>query len=338
MQKRITINDVAVRAGVSSAVVSRLMNGRESAIPISDQKRAHILKIIQETGYRPNAAARALAMGRSQTLAIVVEHRLGSGLGGGPNYSFAFANAIRRAHEHKFNAFVIFTTGAEGLSMAPLMQEDTALDGVLFLGSISRPVFDAFADRDVPVVQVNGRWEGEINCVAADDVQGARDGVRHLITLGHRRIAIVAGNSPHPSNARRLEGYRLAHADTRLPVDDDLIFTHAGDLLEAVRQQPRGTITAVFCYTDLDMLPVLSGLAQQGMRVPTDMSLVSCNDSAAATAIIPPITSVNVPFEEMAVAGLEMLLERIHTGQPVPSQTLPELLIVRDSCASPAGS
>lgn len=335
MAKRVTISDVAREAGVTPAVVSRLLNGREGAIPISSGKRERILEVVERTGYRPSAAARALATGSSRTIAIVVERRPGVGLGGGPDYNSAFAAATAHAHECDFNAFVMFTNGPTGLVMAPVLQQDAALDGVLFLGSISREVYDMFASRDIAVVQVNGRWEQATDCVAANDEQGGHDATRHLLELGHRRIAIVAGTSPHPSRERRLQGYRRALAEAGLDSPDAHVFLRAQDLLAAFDEPSDGRITAVFCYSDGDMLTVLTGLGSKGLKVPDDVSLISCNDSEAARAVVPAVTSVALPFEAMATTGVQMLLDRIRSGRPQPKRTFPEELIVRDSCAQP---
>lgn len=334
MARSLTIHDIAKQAGVSATVVSRVINGREGKIPISAAMRERILEIVRQTGYRPSAAARALALGQTRTLLMVVESKSQAG---GHDYGAAFSAGMVAAQRLRYKAYALFTGQDVDLAQYPVLRE-TTVDGVVVMGAVRAETLREFVDRGIPLVYVNGLHEQPNDCVLADDQQGAHDAVGHLLGLGHREIALITFDSPHPSVAKRLSGYRRAHEEAGVPFREPHVFPSPEAFLSAMALRSRPTFTAAFCYSDYEMLIVLSGLAQRGLRIPDDISLVSCNDSGVARAILPALTSVAVPFEEMAVAGVEMLVERIRTGGPLPSRTLPEHLIVRESTRALSGA
>ena len=334
MARSLTIHDIAKQAGVSATVVSRVINGREGKIPISAAMRERVLEIVRQTGYRPSAAARALALGQTHTLLMVVESKSAAG---GYDYGAAFRAGMVAAQRLRYKAYALFTGEDVDLAQYPVLRE-TTVDGIVVMGAVRAETLREFADRGIPLVYVNGLHEQPHDCVLADDRQGAQAAVEHLLGLGHQEIALIASDSPHPSVAKRLSGYRRAHEEAGMPFRATHVFPTPEAFLSAMALRPRPPFSAAFCYTDYEMLVVLSGLAQHGLRIPDDISLVSCNDSGVAKDILPALTSVAVPFEEMAVAGVEMLVERIRTGGPLPSRTLPEQLIVRASTRALSGT
>lgn len=334
MAKSLTIHDIAKQAGVSATVVSRAINGREGKIPISAAVRERVLEIVRHTGYRPSAAARSLALGRTRTLLMVVESKSSAG---GHDYGAAFSAGMVAAQRLRYKAYALFSAHGVDLAQYPVLRE-TTVDGVVVMGAVRTETLREFADRGIPLVYVNGLHEKPDDCVLADDRQGAQAAVGHLLGLGHREVAMIASHSPHPSMANRLGGYRRAHEEAGLPFRETHVFYSPEAFLSAMAIQSRPPFSAAFCYTDYEMLVILSGLAQRGLRIPDDISLVSCNDSGVARDILPAVTSVAVPFQEMAVAGVEMLVERIRTGGPLPSRTLPEQLIVRASARALSGA
>lgn len=327
----VTIKEIAQRAGVSVTVVSRVLNNKDGVISISPECRERVLQIIRETGYRPSAAARALAKGRTDVIGIMVQTTGERALAPHGFYAPAFAAAMVQAQRARYSAVAMFFANPAELADMPVMRE-SALEGVLVLDCVDAEVRGVLAERRIPAVFVNSQAEEPHDCIVADDEQGAKDAMAYLTGLGHRDIALLLPQGQHPSCRKRLTGCGAALADLGLAMRDDRIFGSAEATVAAFANgNPQG-LTAVFCYSDDHLAALVTGLYRRGLRIPEDVSVVSCNDTLVASQVVPPVTSVAVPITEMARAGIVMLLERIRTGSPVPSRTFAETLVVRESC------
>ena len=326
---RPTIYDVARLAGVSTATVSRALNGTGQIAPAT---RAAIDAAVEQLGYRPNTIARSLVTKSTQTIALLLPDITN------PFYAALVSGIQQRALEAGHTMLLCTTEGdpereEQYLSLLRAKQVDGALvDGlVLPPDRIARFVRDGFPivclDRDVdsasvPLVQVDNRL-------------GARMATEHLLSLGHIQIAHVAGAPELRISEERVEGYREALLAAHLTPDPALVasggFTEEGGY-RATRALMGTGFSAVFAANDLSALGVISALTETGWRVPEDVSVVGFDDLRLSRYTSPPLTTVRQPAAEIAERATQLLLDLIH-GKEVRQQLhlLEPELVVRAS-------
>lgn len=336
MSARPTIYDVARLAGVSTATVSRALNGTGQIAPPT---RAAIEAAVEQLGYRANTIARSLVTKSTQTIALLLPDIAN------PFYAALVSGIQQHALSHGYTMLLCTTEGEaereeQYLSLLRAQQVDGALvDGLrLPPDRIARFVKDGFPivclDRDVdsdsiPLVQVDNRL-------------GGRLATEHLIGLGHSRIGHVTGAQDLGISEERLAGYNEALAAAGIQADPRLVaegrFTEesgyegARALLEASPD-----VTAVFAANDLSALGVLNALAESGRRVPGDVSVVGFDDLRLSAFTTPSLTTIKQPAAEIAQLATELLIG-LTRGEPAGKvrHVLEPTLVVRGSTASPA--
>ncbi|MET0929976.1 MAG: LacI family DNA-binding transcriptional regulator [Aeromicrobium sp.] len=331
-----TLEQVAARAGVGRGTVSRVINGSPQ---VSDRTRELVMRAVQELGYVPNQAARALVTRRTGTIALVIaesEERIF----GEPFFAGVvrgISAALNEASRQLVLSLVHSTDQAERLGAYLTRQH---VDGVLLLSLHDNEPFPVDLDaRRLPVV-VGGRseqWTGSF--VDVDNVDGARQAVSHLVATGRRTIATISGPGAMASGRDRLDGYVAAMADAGLPVDPDLVVE--GDFseqsgwtgMEALLAR-RPDIDAVFAASDLMAMGALRSLRGHGRRVPEDVGVIGFDGTTASETTDPPLSTVRQPLVQLGRRMAEMLLRHVDAGEPVPEHSvLPVELIVRQSTA-----
>ena len=327
---RPTIYDVARLAGVSTATVSRALNDTGQIAPAT---RAAIDAAVEQLGYRPNTIARSLVTKSTQTIALLLPDITN------PFYAALVSGIQQHALEAGHTMLLCTTEGdpereEQYLSLLRAKQVDGALvDGLrLPPDRIARFVRDGFPivclDRDVdstsvPLVQVDNRL-------------GARLATRHLLDLGHRQIAHVAGAPDLRISEERIAGYREAMASTLIEQDPGLVatggFTEEGGYQAMQRLLGSRSFSAVFAANDLSAVGVISALAEHGYRVPENVSVVGFDDLRLSAYTTPPLTTVRQPAAEIAERATQLLLDLIH-GKEVCQQLhlLEPELVVRAS-------
>jgi LacI family transcriptional regulator len=331
---RPTIYDVARLAGVSTATVSRALNGTGQIAPAT---RAAIDAAVEQLGYRPNTIARSLVTKSTQTIALLLPDITN------PFYA-ALVSGIQEQALGAGHTMLLCTTEGDPereeqyLNLLHAKQVDGALvDGLrLPPDRVARFVRDGFPivclDRDVdstsvPLVQVDNRL-------------GARMATEHLLSLGHTRIAHVAGDPDLGISEQRIEGYRDALTAAGLVPDPGLLavggFTEEGGYGAAQQLMGRG-FEAVFAANDLSAVGVICALAEQGWRVPQDVSVVGFDDLRLSAFTTPPLTTVRQPAAEIAERATQLLLD-LTRGKAVDRQLhlLAPELVVRGSTAAHA--
>jgi len=323
----VTIADVAGHAGVGAGTVSRVLNDSPK---VSAATKARVLASIAALDYRPSPLARALSRGRSQTVGVVVPF-------------FTQASAIERLRgvvaamggvPHDLVLFNVESPGHLDEHFLSLTRRDRA-DGLLVMSV--PPPHDHLAGltrAGVPVVLIDASGAG-VPSVVVDDVEGGRIATRHLVGLGHRRIAFL-GDDPanafgFTSSARRQQGYDevLREAgmtpDPRLvrygPHDRRLAAELAADLLAQPR---RRRPTAIFASSDMQALGVLEAARQAGLDVPRDLSVVGFDDVELSTYA--GLTTVHQPLFDSGYRGASILLEALR-GAGLPAPGVHELAI-----------
>ena len=329
----ITLDDVAREAGVSTSTVSRYLSG---TIPVSEARRTVIQTAIDKLGYRINTAARALASGRSGTIGVLTQ-----------DIASPYYGQVLRGIEQ----------GLAGTGYAPLivsgeleLKDERACIDMLIArqveGLIAMSHFlNAKELRDVakrvPLVAVGNPVRGaRAHPIVLDNENGAKLAMRHLIELGHRRIAHIAGPTSHAHSAARLAGYKAALEEAGIPFDPDLVLP--GDFHEEAGSEgiriliERGTpFTAVFATNDQTAMGARLALYRLGLRVPEDVSLVGFDDLPGTALLTPPLTTVRQPGSEMGRQAAHAVVALIRGERP-RTVKLEQTLVVRESTAQPA--
>lgn len=332
---RATIRDIATEAGVSIATVSRVLNARPDVAPVT---RERVLEVVRERGFTLNRTGRALSRGRSGLVAIAVP-------GVHEHFATILAGAAEALEEQDMR--VVLCPTHHDVERETLLLERVAagkVDGaILMLPAQSAAQLRHVAGERCPFVVVDDRvpLDRHVPVVAAAHAAGARAVTEHLVALGHRRIAAIAGSRSPVADAERLSGYRAALAAAGLPPDTGLEVeagAQRGDGQRAVRSLlalPHPA-TAIVAFSDTLALAAVQALSDAGLRIPRDVSVVGFDDLEQSGMATPPLTTVRQPLAEMGRMAVSLLLRRLdnHTVEPVRVELATEL-VVRESTAPP---
>jgi DNA-binding LacI/PurR family transcriptional regulator len=326
------MTDVARAAAVSHQTVSRVLNGHPNVRPAT---RERVLAAIEELGYRPNLAARALASGRSNQLGLVTLNTMLLG----PIATLYAVEQAARSSGYSVSITSVRSIDRQSLSESVERLLQQAVAGVIIIA----PVFsrDSALDAlppDLPAVVVEADPESAISAVTVDSRLGASLATRHLLELGHRTVFHISGPQDFIEAQQRIAGWRQTLEQAGSPVPEVILgdwSAQAGyDAGHVLADLPN--VTAVFAANDNTALGLLRALSEHGRSVPGDISVVGFDDIAEAGFFTPPLTSVRQDFAEMGRRTVELLLRQIETGaRSVEHITLPPELILRESTAPP---
>lgn len=325
----VTIHDIAREAGVSPSTVSRVLTG---STPVAPQKREAVLAVVDSLHYRPNAVAQGLARGRSWAVGVLT-----------PDIAPPYYGQILKGIEQGLLGTGYHPVFASG---SPVDAARRALDLLVSLRVDALVVVGGqIPDEDIldvaarmPLVAIARSLPGlEHRCLHVANVEGAYEATRHLIRLGHRRIAHLTGLPTHPHSQERIEGYRRALRDAGLPEDPNLIVE--GDFGEGpgvagvealIARKVR--FTALFAGNDEIAAGAQLALFHHGLMVPGDVSIVGFDDQPSSAFCTPPLTTVRQPVEEMGIAAAQALL-RLLAREDVSLPSFGTELIIRESTA-----
>jgi LacI family transcriptional regulator len=326
-----TIREVAESAGVSYATVSHVINNTRL---VSQETRARVLAAMDALNYRPNALARSLRQGRTNTLGLVL-----------PDSANPFFAEISRSIEDEAfkKGYSVFLCNTELDTERELFYVDVLsnkqVDGIIFVAAGDQAdSLDFLVRRNMPVVMIDRDVPNvEVDAVLTDNKLGGYLATCHLLELGHRRIACIAGPSSITPSAERIIGYRKALEEAGISYDENLIIRgdyHAQSGMEIthsiLKMDPRPT--AIFCLNDLMALGALRAAAEAGCSVPQDLAVVGYDDLELAHFTNPPLTTIAQPKKEVGAQAISLLVDRISRKSRPPSRlVLPPELIVRRS-------
>lgn len=317
-----TIYDIAKRAGVSAATVSRVFNGRPD---VSPRTREKIERIAREMGYQPNAVARGLATKRSMTIGVFFQDHVNSGL----RHPFfhdvlaAFKDVVGTyGYDLLFFASNAEDGGPEGFAARARHRD---VDGVLLVGvPRTDPALPAMVQSDIPCMSIDLDLLGpRAGYLSSDNIGGARQAVCHLYAKGHRTIGFVGDRYGTKPGHDRLLGYQQTLMELGLPFRQDWIlpgdFTEesgyrAGEMYLALEDPP----TAVFCAGDMMAIGMMRCLADHGLVVGRDVSIVGFDDIAVARYVTPGLTTIRQNKEEMGTQAAKALVSLIESPQTAP--------------------
>src|SRR5512140_2508683 len=271
-----TIKEVAKRAGVSTATVSRVFNNTG---PVDEETRARVKLVATELRYSPSALGRSLSTRKTDSLGLLLPDLFGE------FFSEVIRGSDQTAQQHKYHLLVSSSHNNREEIAAALKMMRGRVDGLVVMSPhIDAHTLNVNLPQNHPVVLLNCHVEGDaFDSLNIDNVRGSREMVAHLISHGHRRIAIIKGAEQNIDAEERLTGYREAMAQAGLKRDEALElpgeFNEASGF-EAVEKilhlQPRPT--AIFASNDSMAIGALSALRDAGLQIPQDMALVGFDD------------------------------------------------------------
>jgi LacI family transcriptional regulator len=332
---KITIVDVAEKAGVSFGTVSRVIN---NDVHVKQETRERVIGVMQKLGYTANRQARSLAGGRSNTIGVLV-----------PDLGTGYIGEIIRGIDAELSLtdldLILYTTHRTASKEANYVANLARgmVDGLLLV--LPRSPIDyigTLASRTFPFVLIDHQGIGrDCPAVGATNWQGAYHATEYLIHLGHTRIGFITGSMDLGCAADRQEGYRSALRTAHLDIDEELIY-------EGTFFQPDGYAgasellnladppTAIFASNDVMALGVMDAVRNRGFRVPDDVSVIGFDDIPQAAMVRPALTTVNQPLEKMGRVATQMLMELTQKKEKTNTVEnrieLPTELVIRDSC------
>lgn len=323
------IRDVAARAGVSYQTVSRVLNDSPSIRP---ETRDRVQQAIEELGYRPNQAARALVTSRSRTIGVLSSQSTQYG----PATSMSAIEVAAREAGYRVSITHMTSTETTSIRAAIDYLMSQAIEALVVIAPQVR-VFEALSalSIDVPYVTLDARGSTIAHSLSVDQIAGARMAVRHLIEQGHEEILHIAGPQDWIEAESRMQGYlqELGDQDLRMraPILGDWSASfgyYAGLELLRVRD-----FTAVFAGNDQMALGFLHACRDVGLDVPGDISIVGFDDIPEAAHFAPPLTTVRQNFAELGRRAVGILLAELRGDAVVEHQLVPPELVLRESTA-----
>ncbi|HEX6422684.1 MAG TPA: LacI family DNA-binding transcriptional regulator [Acidimicrobiales bacterium] len=326
---RVTIGDVATRAGVSIATVSKVINGRYGVAPAT---LAKVQAVIDELGYESSLVARSLRSQRTNVIGIVVADI--------EPFSAQLLKGAGAAIRERGYELIVYSGSGHGKDNSGWERRyisrlgGTLTDGIVLVTPTVVDVSDA-----TPIVAVDPHTgPSSLPSVHADNLAGAIAATEHLVGLGHRRVGFLAGRPDLESARQREQGYRTALADAGIAVDPRLIrmggyepetSSEAARQLLTLDDRP----TAIFAANDLSAIETVQVAHSLGLAIPGDLSVIGFDNIPESALIETPLTTIDQSIQEMGRQAVELLIDLIDGNTDRPRQvTLPTRLIVRQSC------
>ncbi|WP_243042695.1 LacI family DNA-binding transcriptional regulator [Dyella sedimenti] len=338
---RVRLEDVARATGVSPKTVSRVLNEEPS---VKESTRQKVLAAMESMNYRPSPAARGLAGSRSFLVAMLYDNN--------DNPASTYLAEIQDgvldacdAHRYSMMACPLRVRGKDFIRRVDALVSDHHIDGVIVTPPLTdyAPLLQRLKERGVPYASISPVHHDDAIGVCMDEPLAAKALVGHLVELGHRRIAYIAGFANHGASRWRLAGYRAALAEAGIAFDPAYVaqgeFTFGSGVL-AARQlfalpEPP---TAIFAANDDMAAGVMWAANERGLKVPRDLSVCGFDDTPLATQLWPPLTTVRQPSREMGKLAALQLMEVLRGRGKGLLVQVPYALQLRESTSAPPRS
>lgn len=328
-----TIKEIAERAGVSKATVSRVLNNSK---PVSDEVKKRVLEVIEASNFKPNAVARSLSMRKSHLIGIVLPDL------SNPVFSRIIAGIESTIRDKDYSLLITATDFNIDMKIKHIqILKDKGVDGLILVTDHGNEAFyKAMIDFNKPIIMIGSDSTVDtIPVVKIDNYQAACDATNYLIDCGHKEIAMIRGPLSDPQSGKeRFEGFR----DTLIKhdlYDDALIeegwytFDDGYKGMERLLKKNK-SISAVFCACDLLAVGAMKYTMLQGLKVPEDISFIGFDDVDVARMYNPSLSTVKQPFEMKGKLSIETLINMIESkdGKTINrSHILTHQLVIRDS-------
>jgi len=307
---KVTIRDVAKKAGVSTTTVSHVINETRF---VEEETRAKVNEAIDVLGYRINIAARSLRAGRSQTIGLIIPDAA----------NLFFAEYLRKIEDFGFKAgynVIVCNTDNETDKEAAYVDAlvSKQVDGVILISSGSDPeTLNPLISHEVPFVIADREFSADVtDVVSLDNEQAGFDITNYLLDLGHREIGCITGPNNFSPSIQRLNGFIRAHEEWGVPYCPELITSGKFTLSSGFSAfdwiwQNNIKPSALFVFSDMMAIGAINNAITKGLNVPKDISIVGFDNIELAAAFAPSITTFDQPIEKMAETIVELLTDRI---------------------------
>ena len=324
--------DVARRVGVSQSTVSLVLSGK-AAGRVSQRTQEAVLKAAQELGYQPSMAGRTLRLGRTHVAALIIPDV------SNPVFAAVLLGAEQAARLHDYTVVQVSTGNDPDWQLRIMHALATrSIDGFI-LWALDFPESAHLELLRGNVVIVDG-YSPEFPSLPLDIENGATGALRHLLDLGHRRIAHLAANIDVETFRVRQRVYERMLSEAGIPLRENYQATAGLDLEEScsvavdLLRLPESP-TAIFCDDDLMAAGVYKAARQLHMRVPAELSITGFGDGLVAQLLDPPLTTVAIPMQELGQQAMKLLLSALETELAPFVETIPLDFVVRKSTAPP---
>ncbi len=330
----VSIKDIARLAGVSHSTVSRALRNSPLIPPRTAQR---IQRIANDLGYSASAVARSLVTRKTNALGVVVTSIADP-------FNGEVVNGIEEvANQHGYSVILANSQASPEREVKVVRSfRERRVDGILVASSrVGALYVPLLSELQIPIVLINNQHPGGfVHSVTIDNVQGAYDVTRHLIELGHTKVAYVGDQFGLQSDAERFSGFEKAMNEEGFPISGDFVINGDGKPHGAIRPASdllsRGDPpTAIVCYNDMTALGVLQSAAAKRIAVPEDLSVAGFDDIFFAALLRPPLTTVRQPKKKIGERATELLLALLNGEETEKTVVIPGELIVRGSTARP---
>jgi DNA-binding LacI/PurR family transcriptional regulator len=328
---KVTIYDVANKAGVSIATVSKVINNTGK---LRETTRIKVLNVMKELEYYPSVMASALTGKSTETLGLLV-----------PDISNPFFSELARtiedhSHEQGLSVIMCSTDDKEEKERKYLeLLQRKQVDGLVIASSFhNRTLLKQLVKKKVPLVMLTQDDTSlGVTCISVDDFRGGFEATSHLLTLGHKNVVILAEHTP--SSKMRIFGARDAYETHGLPFKDDKIIRATASVAngkkcfdQILTNYP--STTAIFACNDQLAIGVLQRAKERGVSVPGSLSLVGFDNTILAETAVPSLTTIAQPIKEMGKKVVDVILETLNKKEPPKGRILynPELIIRETTC------
>ncbi|WEG11844.1 LacI family DNA-binding transcriptional regulator [Pullulanibacillus sp. KACC 23026] len=329
----IKMSDVARKANVSTATVSRVLRNPHS---VKEETRKKVLRVIEELNYQPNALARQLRTSRAHTILVVVPTITNT------VFAQVLGGIDQLAGEYGYRVLLANSNGHKEKSMSYLDHlKQKQVDGVILLTSELGEALLADIAKEYPIVLTSEFIPGSIiPTVSIDNVRSGQQATEHLIQLGHQRIAHLTGPLEGLLSQGRLAGYKEALERHGIPYDQGLVqegdfsFESGSELMKGWLESPDPP-TALFAANDEMAIGAMKAAIEKGIDIPNNLAVVGFDNIQFSSIFEPMLTTVAQPFHDMGVQSMKLLLKQINQEEiEHPQIVLDSELIIRQSCGA----
>jgi LacI family transcriptional regulator len=334
----LTLEDIAMLAGVSRSTVSRVVNEQPNVRP---DVRKRVLEVIHSTGFHPNVAARTLASQRSWTIGLILPLSV-SFFFTDPYYPHLIKGIAQACNQYNYTlAFFLVSSKEDEEKVFPRVSRRSLLDGVIVQAGHhgDQGIIGHLVDANMPLVVVGRPFRSDnVSYLDIDNVNAAYNAAAHLVRLGYKRIGTITGPGASAVGIDRKAGYRKALVERGRVIDEALIregdFTEAGGYF-AMQQMLPAHPDAVFAASDIMAIGAMRAVRDAGLRIPEDVAFVGFDDLPIATLSDTQLTTIRQPVIPFGVKAVEILIDLIENGLHPPRHIIMDTeLVIRDSCGA----
>lgn len=331
----VSIRDVAKKAGVAVSTASLALNGKPN---VSEETQQRVLKVAEELDYHPHSVAKNLANGQTKNLSLVnpvsIDAIFSSGF---------FSQLIKGIHgaaaENGYNLSLhVADEEDEATAQIRSIVRSRSADGLVITNpTVKAPYIDELKRRELPFVFIGRPPKDGISYVDNDNIRVSYMVVKHLIELGHRRIAFITYSPKFTCCIDRLQGYKSALEEAGIEYDEDLIWESEPAEESAYqivsKALGRGDFSAIFTTSDLQAIGAIRALRESGRRVPEDMAIVCVNNTELSRHFVPSLTTIDLHEYWLGYWATKQLIQKVEGKEDTIYRNLiPAELIVRESC------